>query len=130
MSGYERNQVRLEALTKLGRNLARRANSSCEICEQGQRPLKPYEVTPLQDEPSLERTILVCKPCQTVLDGGAMNPDEWRALSGPMWSSVPPVQVAAVRLIRRLAENGVQWAKDDLDTLYLDPEIEDWMTDI
>ncbi len=127
MSGYERNQKRIQQLMSLGRNLARRANSTCEICEQSGRSLKPYEVPPLPDEPDLEHSIFVCDDCRIALDGGPMNAGEWRALTGPMWSEVSPVQVSAVRLMRRLADDGVQWAKDDLDGLYLEPDIQAWV---
>ena len=129
MSGYDRNQRRIEQLMNLGRNLARRASSACEICEQSGRPLKPYEVPPLPDEPNLEHAVLACDDCRMAMDGGPMNDDEWRALSGPMWSAVPPIQVSAVRLIRRLADTGIQWAKDDLDGLYLEPEVQAWVDD-
>jgi hypothetical protein len=37
---------------------------------------------------------------------------------------VRPVQVTAVRLARRLSDDGVEWAIDLLSGLYLDPDIE------
>ena len=127
MSGYERNQRRIQQLNGLGRNLARRSSSSCEICEQSGQALKPYEVLPLFDEPTIERTILVCGACRKAIEGGPMNPDEWRSLSGPIWSDVAPVQVTAIRLMRRLAEAGIQWAKDELESVYLEPNIQAWV---
>jgi hypothetical protein len=52
------------------------------------------------------------------------DPNQLRFLEESIWSEVIPVQLAAVRLIRRLADDGVGWAVDALDVLYMDPDVE------
>ena len=44
--GYDGNQARIEALSLLGKDLARRAKSKCELSGESGVPLKTYEVEP------------------------------------------------------------------------------------
>ncbi len=122
----ERVMARREALSALGRNLARRARSNCELCEASGVRLDPLEVPPLPEEPELEHTVLICERCTAALDGGSMAAEEWRVLETVMWSEVPAVQVCAVRLLRALAEE-TPWAREALEGLYRDPEVEAWL---
>ena len=125
--GRQRHQERMEALAALGRGLARRARSTCELCEATGVPLGPWEVPPLPEEPEEERTVLACGRCRAGLDGGRLEPQEWRFLEGSVWSPVPAAQVAAARLLRRLAAAGEGWATDVLDGLVLEPDLEEWL---
>ena len=128
--GQQRHQARLDALAGLGRGLARRARSHCELCETGGVPLAPLEVPPLPEEPEEESAILVCQGCREGLEAARGWQDDlqaWRFLEGTMWSQVPAVQVSACRLLRRLADGGAGWATDALDGLVLGPEVEEWL---
>lgn len=125
--GYDRNQERLQAIRALGRRLARRARSKCELCERPGLPLHVREVPPLPDEPEEGRALMVCEGCGEAMGGGRLTPpDSFRSLEGVVWSELPAVQVTAVRLLRRLAEQGADWASEVLDGLYLDPEVQAW----
>ena len=57
-----------------------------------------------------------------------IEPDQARFLESVIWSEIPVVQVTAVRLCRMLAEDGVDWAAQVLDTVYLSPEVESWLS--
>ena len=126
-SGYEKNKARLIAVQLLGKELSRRAKSACELCESTGISLGPREVLPLPEEPSAGTSILICESCQQERQLKNLNPERWRCLTTVMWSEVAPVQVAAVRILRRLAHQGVRWADDALDGLYLAPEVETWI---
>lgn len=125
--GYDRHQERKAAVAALGRDLARRAKSRCELCGAAGVPLAPWEVPPAPDEPSADRAALLCATCRAAAEGARLDPAEWRHLETAMWSETPAAQVVAVRLLRRLAADGVPWARDALDALYLDPDIEAWV---
>lgn len=126
--GRDEHQARVAAVKGLGRVLARRARSSCELCEDKGVSLDPTEVPPAPEEPEVERTILVCGRCQSAMGGGDMGARDWRFLESVMWSELAPVQVAAVRLLRRLAEApDAHWARDALDQVYLSDEVREWV---
>lgn len=122
--GRERHDAKAAALQALGKDLSRRAGSACELCAGKQNP-RPHLVPP-PDEPSLETAALLCEPCREMLDGGRLlAPDDLRYLETAIWVEVAPVQVAAVRLLRRLADgSGTDWAIEALDGLWLPDEIE------
>jgi protein PhnA len=127
MRGYDKNQGRKELLSSLGRALARRAKSCCELCGTAGRPLMPYEVPPVADEPDIDRTVFVCSRCGAGAEDKKLAGDEWRFLENAVWAELAPVQVVAVRMLRRLAEDHRPWAVETADALYLDPEVEEWV---
>ena len=122
--GYQRNKERQADLATLGSSLNRRARSRCELCDQAGIRLTPCEVPPAPDQPALDRALLLCERCKRGADGGSLDPSEWRFLEGVVWSELPPAQVLAVRLLRRV---DAPWAPPILDGLYLDPDIEAWI---
>ncbi len=122
--GREKHQARLSAVAGLGRNLSRRARNHCELCGEG-GSLKVIEVEPVFEEPDEDRAILVCPRCEGALGKRRPDPMSLRFLENTIWAEVQPVQIAAVRLTRALAADGVPWAADALDGLYLDEEMEE-----
>ena len=122
--GRDRHQAHQQALASLGRVLSRRAGSACELCGHGEG-LRPVEVEGGEEEPDPEWAILACERCRDALGPkGRWAEGELRFLENAVWSDVVPAQIAAVRLTRRVAEAGEGWARDTLDGLYLDPEVE------
>lgn len=124
--GYELHQARMMALQGMGKDLARRAKSRCEITGARGVKLWPYEVPPVGAEPDIERTILVSEACLEMLE----HPDRlrgrtWQCLAEAAWSDNPAVQVTAWRMLRELAKRE-DWAREALDEVFLDPEIELW----
>lgn len=123
--GREAHQAHLAAVASLGRALSRRAGNRCELCTE-RTSLRVVELPPEPEEPEEDLALLVCERCAPVVAGGdPSGPDhDWRALAETAWSEVVPVQIAAVRALRKLALNGVSWAQDTAESLYLDEEIE------
>lgn len=128
VKGFDQHQERMAALNALGRMLARRSRSRCEVCEATGVPLQAFEVPPVYGDPDLERCAFSCERCEKAMAGGSLgNPDEWRILESTAWSEVPAVQVSVVRLLRRLASDQVAWAESFLEDLYLAEEIVEWI---
>ncbi len=127
--GWEKHRERQGALASFGKDLARRAKSKCELCEAAGVKLVPHELAPAPSEPDIEKCLLLCEECELQLrEPKRFRPGEhWRCLARAVWSETPAVQVAAVRLLRRQA-GGEAWARETLEGLFLDEEIEEWVT--
>lgn len=124
--GYDTHQARVTALQLLGKDLARRAKSKCELTGVAGVPLRAYEVPPVAAEPDSERTLLLSEACHEVLD----RPEKlagrtWQSLAEVVWSEMPAVQVVAWRMLNRLAKRE-DWAREVIDEVFLDPEVEAW----
>jgi len=126
-TGLQKNRMRQEALADLGKGLARRAGSRCELCHAGGVGLVAFEVRPVPETPDPDRIAFICEQCIDGAEGGRLVPERWRFLETAVWSEVPAVQVLAVRLCRRLYEDGQEWAGNILAGLYLAPEVEEWL---
>lgn len=124
--GYDIHQSRIAALQSIGKNLARRAKSKCELTGAAGVKLLPYEVPPVSAEPDLERTLLVSEACHEVLDNPKLLAGrQWNCLAEVVWSEMPAVQVLAWRMLSRLAQRE-DWAREVIEEVFLDPEVEAW----
>ena len=124
--GLEQHQARAEAVSLLGKDLARRARSRCELCDGHEGALRPFEVPPVPEDPSLEHALLLCERCTAGALGEPVEAAQCHFLETAVWSELVPAQVTAVRLLRRLAGEGAGWAAQTLETVYLPPEVEAW----
>ncbi len=90
-----------------------RSGGKCELCgsEEG---LTAYEVAP-KDE-----AIVICSTCAASIEEPTSNEKHWNCLHDSMWSAEPAVQVMAFRLLTQLG------AQDQLEMLYLEPEVKEW----
>ncbi|MBT9547185.1 MAG: PhnA domain-containing protein [Candidatus Sericytochromatia bacterium] len=121
--GLEEHQARLDELNQLGKGLARRAKSSCELCGASSA-LQIFEVPPVK-EPNLEASLLICETCaQQLKHPDALDSNHWFGLQERIWSEVPAVQVMAWRLLQELKDQ--TWAQDLLDQVYLADEVLHW----
>ena len=124
--GYETHQSRTLALQGLGKDLARRAKSKCELTGAAGVPLRPYEVPPVADEPDIERTLLVSEACHEMLEyPRRLKGREWQCLAEIVWSEMPAVQVVAWRMLNELAKRE-DWAREVIEEVFLDEEVEAW----
>lgn len=124
--GYEIHQARMMALQGLGKDLARRAKSKCEITGAAGVPLWPYEIPPVAEEPDMERTLLVSEECREALEHPQRLAGRgWQCLAEAVWSESPAVQVVAWRMLAELAKRE-DWAREVLDEVFLEPEVEEW----
>lgn len=120
------HQQRLAALQAIGKDLARRAKSKCEITGEAGVPLRPYEVPPVAAEPDLERTLLLSEACHEVLDHPKRLAGRgWQCLTEVVWSEFPAQQVVAWRMLQELGKRE-DWAREALDGVFLDEEVEAW----
>ena len=118
--GRDRHQAHQQAVAALGRSLSRRARSNCELCGES-ASLKVVEVAGGPEDPVDDWALMLCERCQ---DAERQDTGSLRFLEGTMWSETVPAQVLAVRLLRKLAADGVDWATEALDGLWLDEAIE------
>lgn len=128
--GLQKHQERLDALNLLGKDLARRASSKCELCEAAGVSLKTYEVAPVPAEPDIGHCLKVCDTCHDQLHYLDNRPklvqaDHWRCLGKTIWSTLPVAQVVALRVLRQL-ENENPWVAEVLEHACLDPQVENW----
>lgn len=124
--GYELHQARMMALQGMGKDLARRAKSKCEITGASGVPLRPYEVPPVGEDPDIDRTLLVSEECLEMLEHpNRLAGRAWQGLAEAVWSEMPAVQVVAWRMLRELAKRE-DWARETLEEVFLDPEVEEW----
>lgn len=128
--GHEIHQNRMMALQAIGKDLARRAKSKCELTGKSGVPLFPYEVPPVAGQPDLERTLLLCEECQRALDRPSSMEGgyHWQCLAEVVWSDFPTLQVVAWRLLSELAKRE-DWARIALEGVDLEPEVEAWAKD-
>jgi protein PhnA len=123
--GRDRHDERVAALAALGKDLSRRAGSACELCGAASG-CQPIEVEPPpEDGPELDAALLACPRCREALVARRLpgEPADYRFLEGVAWSEVLPVQVAAVRLLRRVAADGAAWAAECAEGLWLSDEV-------
>ncbi len=114
------------ALQGIGKDLARRARSKCELTGASGVSLRPYEVPPVAAEPDIGRTLLISEACHEVLEfPKRLQGREWQCLAEMVWSELPAVQVVAWRMLHELAKRE-DWARDALDGVFLDEEVETW----
>ena len=108
--GFDAHRARLDELNRLGRGLARRSGSACELCTATGVPLVTYEVSPLLEDPDPERCAFICETCREGFEARRVeDPERWRFLTTAMWSEVAAVQVLAARMLRRLQS---LWRRD------------------
>ncbi len=124
--GYETHQARVLALQGIGKDLARRAKSKCELTGAAGVALRPYEVPPVANEPDIDRTLLVSEACLAVLENPKqLKGREWQYLAETVWSEQAATQVVAWRMLNHLAKSE-DWAREVIEEVFLDEEVEAW----
>ena len=124
-TGREQFYGRRSSANSLGRQLSRRARNRCELCRDA-TSLYVVEVEPLFPEPDPERALMICERCKRAVENARrrVDPEELRFLMEAVWHEILPIQLAAVRICDRLSLEGVDWAGDLREGLYLDPDVE------
>ena len=122
--GRQKAQARASALLSLGRQLARRASSRCELCGTS-TGCTPMEITPLPEEPELDRALLLCSTCQELITQktSKIKEEHVRFLAEKIWSDVVPVQVTAIRIAQKIPSYHCL-----LEELYLSDEVQQLIT--
>ncbi|BAJ01265.1 PhnA domain-containing protein [Shewanella violacea] len=104
------------------RELLKRCDNKCELCSSESK-LASYE---LPDSKGYgDARIMICDTCTgQIQDRSTIDMNHWRCLNDSMWSQVPAVQVMAYRMLKQISEEA--WARDLLDMLYLDDDMQAW----
>ena len=103
--------------------LESRCHSSCELCN-AETELEEYIVPPKLGH-KIDEIIAVCTICLDQLNGKSpMDANHWRCLNDSIWNPNPPVQVAAYRILSKLASES--WASDLQGMIFLDDETLEW----
>ena len=100
-----------DALSLLGKDLARRAGRKCELTGESGR-LLTYDLEEARPEPELDEVVLVCEKVIDHLEGRNLHPNELHYLNEAVWSSEKPVRRAAIRILEQIDE---PWAQDAID---------------
>ena len=90
-------------------------SSPCALCS------KPSVVTHVV-APS-EAEVVLCETCHAGVTEGPADDPHWRCLTDAVWSGEAAVQVLAWRLLHRI---DAAWARDLLEVVYLEPEVQVW----
>ena len=110
--GREKHQARLDEISLLGKDLARRASQRCELCD-GKGDLRPYDCAPTED-PTLDTIALLCERCRALADGGKEPSETLRFLESAIWSPYPGVASTARAALARV---DADWARLALEML-------------
>jgi protein PhnA len=108
-------------------SLLQRSGSSCELCAtvDGLSVLDVSAAENADENAADDSSVVVCEACsQQIADPSTIDTNHWRCLNDSMWSEVPAVQVTAWRMLTCLS--GEAWARDLLDTLYLEDDVLSW----
>ena len=125
--GYDDNRARLEQLSLLGKDLARRSKSKCELSGESGVPLRVYEVAPAASEPELSKCLLLSEAVyQQIHNPRSIVASVWRGvLAELIWSEFTAQQVMAHRLLTLIAFKE-PWAQEILAEAFLEDEVTRW----
>jgi protein PhnA len=113
-SGREKQIAYREALSQIGKDLARRAKSKCEL--SGKRgSLVTVDLCEGDYEPVLATVVLVCAEVAEHIAGRALN-EPLHYVNDAVWSPEPAVRLAAERILVQIE---APWARDALDNVRL-----------
>ena len=79
---------------------------------------------PLPEHPNEDAAILICEACAHQMQTKQPDATGLRFLEQTAWSDIAPVQLAAIQLLQRLAQQNISWAVDCLDGLWIDDAIQ------
>ncbi|MDM7968919.1 MAG: alkylphosphonate utilization protein [Paracoccaceae bacterium] len=90
-------------------------STPCALC--GTPSITTHVVAPSEVE------VALCAPCHAGVTEGPVDGPHWRCLGDAVWSGDAAVQVLAWRLLHRV---DAVWARDLLDIVYLEPDVQVW----
>lgn len=111
--GRQKHQDYLDALSLLGKDLARRAHSKCELSGVS-GSLKPFDLEDSSVEPDLDHVVLVCDEVHTLLEANKIDRprDTMRYLEEAVWNTEVAIRRAAVRILEKVDE---PWAREAIE---------------
>ncbi len=124
--GYEVNKKRQEELSILGRELARRSVSKCELCLSAGVRLNVFEIPPVSGDPDSDKCVFICDVCLSGIFEPLKLNDHWRCLNESIWSEIKPVKILSAVILKKISDKN-SWAYDILEELYIDDDDEIWI---
>ena len=124
--GYELNKKRQDELNMLGRELARRSGSKCELCLTAGTRLNVFEVPPASGDTDSGKCVFICDTCLSGIFDPLKLIDHWRCLNERIWSDLKPVKIISAIILRKISVK-ISWAADIMDEVYLDEEENEWI---
>lgn len=110
-------------MSDLERLLRARAHEKCELCGAGSA--LQVQAVPPTSPVEADRSVLVCATCaRQTLGEAALEEAHWFCLREAAWSEVAAVQVASLRMLKRL---GAAWALELLAQVYVDEDRQAWV---
>ena len=109
--GREKHQAYLNALNLLGKDLARRAKSKCELSQQA-GTLQIFDLEGPDLEPDLDHLVMVCPQISEHLNGKEIQRASVHYLETAVWSTEIAVRRAAIRILERIDEG---WAHEAIE---------------
>ena len=145
----KQNVQREQKLLQLGKDLARRAKSCCELCSNN-TSLYALEIPPFPEEPTLEHSLFLCDICiqrmnailpssqkQKSISKSQKEKQEKLFLSNDLlflqqkvWSEIPVVQISAIVISHKAMSLGFGWAIEMIDGLFLEEENTKWVQEL
>ncbi len=128
--GYDLDKERRNKVSLLGKDLARRSKSKCELCEASGVKLNIFEVKPIAEEPNIEKSVLLCESCiDTIERLSKAKQNDLRFLNASVWSEIPIVKAFSVAILKEVSKKE-DWPLDILENVYLDEESEKLLDEI
>lgn len=115
--GRQQFEDRQKAVLLLGKDLAKRARSRCELCEG--TGAKLFDTSP-KAEPSLDTLLLLCERCtemNTRTDGAywrGLDDRSVRFLEESVWSEEPIIRSTSLMLLKKV---GSEWSKSTVEMI-------------
>lgn len=116
--GHQANQDRLNEISLLGKQLAKRAGFACEWCES-KDDLRPWDYA-AKTEVDEANLALLCSRCRFLADGGKGDEQELYSLRNALWSDVPAIAGGAAAV---LARHRVSWAREAIEESLLPDDL-------
>jgi len=109
--GREKHQAYLSALNLLGKTLARRAKSKCELSQEP-GTLEIFDLEGPDTEPDIDHLVLVCPQVIDHLNGKGLEDGSIHYLETAVWSTEIAIRKAAIRILERINEG---WAHEAIE---------------
>ena len=114
---------RSATLNSFEESLKERSEGKCELCSSTDS-LTVYEVTPLPQEPEIDKCAYICNSCKEQIVGDSdIDENHWFCLNEAAWSTTPAIQALSLRVLSKLSGD---WAQSLADQLYLEDETREW----
>lgn len=116
--GYQANRERLEAISRYGKEIGKRAGFKCEWCED-KEDLRLWDYRP-DDEPAPENLALLCRRCREWADGRKVTAAELRSIRNALWSDIPAVAAGAAHVLAQCRE---PWVREAIEESFIAEEV-------